>query len=332
MASRDDSTNSAKTGPDTAGQLSGAIQGSPGFSSLKAMWEKTSSTGEPVKEKTILTRAVVKARPLPTPPVAKKTDVEPTKPKVPDVEPKLNFRQREEAERAKEEVARRAERARLGDELTEELATLNPFNGRSCKLFRADGRSPWQMIEKFEGSFTPQPGAMSLAAFFREVFQDSKSPEDWFDNWISGHPKGKPCVSTGPTYDDNQGASNAGWYYGFSMPGGLERVGPGADVLSRELGFTSHACAATGVFLLTNNGHIDGATTVVMRYGPLGEVIWLTPIPEAHVLGYARTTGPAWLRAWRPFTRADINAYRAILSKDKYADLVLWKQLYEASK
>ncbi|HEX4702225.1 MAG TPA: hypothetical protein VH352_08880 [Pseudonocardiaceae bacterium] len=341
--------------------LTSAIRSNPNVGGLRAQYEKMAKGADaPKREKVILRAAASKARPLPVPePVVETTEtvarvrtIEPgvtivstIEPPLPTTsatrieavptgsEPKLPTWKQQKLDEQRRGLERQERAAKLTTELMLELDELDTIDASACQLFRADGRSPWQMLEKHHGQFLPQPGAMSLIDFYTEVFVTSVSPEDWFGKWIASHPKGKPCVSTGPKFEDSQGASNTNWFYGFSIPGGLIRVGPSAAVLQVELGLpAAKACAQTGVYLLTDTGHIGDATIIAMRYGPIGEYVWLTGVPAECVVAYAKSTATPWLARWRPFKPAQINKYGKLLSSTKYADLVNWKQLYDPGK
>lgn len=325
--------------PDTAAKLTEQLTGTPGFNKLRQMWDQASKSGVPLERETMILRevtSIVRPPTITSPTIESPPRSVPTeKPPLTTVtttktdQPKLTWQEKRRRQE-QESLEREESSKKLTAELLVDLKSLTTMVGRSCALFRADGRSPWVMLDKHAGRFDPQPGAITRQAFFIEVFSTSKSPEDWFRNWIITHPKGKPCVSTGPKFDDAQGGSNANWFYGFSIPGGLTRIGPDSAALSLELGFTAKACQSDGVSLLTDTGSMAGASVIILEFA--GEHIWLTGIPEQYIVGYAKSTQIEWLAQWRPFARGQLAEYRRLLSSSKYADLVSWPTLYSPGK
>lgn len=226
----------------------------------------------------------------------------------------------------RKEAAAKAEReelkASLLVELTAELDALPVGDVGGCNQYRADGRSPWQMVEDHGGWFQPFKPTTSVLDTLRWFFGDpTKTPEEKVQLWISAKPSGMAAVSSGPNRDDNQGASNAQWYYALVLDE--------TDADRGALGFPatpSRPGESAPVKLYSSGGHH------VVSGGRLAECIWIGGIPRASVVAYKRAGGQPWEQVWRPFTNDAIEDHKRVLSRAKYGPLFMWENIYRTSR
>lgn len=316
MTNENDPTDKAVVKRKVVSALLAKFEGRPLPATGKSVIERVA---ESEKVASVVHRiATPTPAPTPTPTVSVTTQ-----PPVASAGEKTETWREREARSKREEQARSVERARLLEDLTAELAMLADYNPSGCNQFRADGRSPWQLLEDHESRFAPYQPVHDADATLRWFFQDSngKSPEEMTQLWISGKPSGMSAVSTGPNMDDNQGASNAQWYYAITLSD--------SDVDWSALGFPVNASGThvgNAVRLLRGGGNL------VVTGGKLGECIWVGGVPTSCIKAYKRAGGQPWEQTWRPFTPGDIAAHKDVLAQTKYEPLFSWASIYRTTR
>jgi hypothetical protein len=174
---------------------------------------------------------------------------------------------------------------------------VTPFDPAGGRVFRDDGRNPWNILPHGFRHRTINQEPATVTAALRHVAA-SMGISGWahtYHQTNNGH--GVPTISTA-LLNAGSGASNAGWQYAMTVPA-LPYAYSVQELTATILGGPNIVGAESDNTRLLLDAPLLGAATIIaISGGPMNEFTFLTSISPAWIVGFRRLSVPGDL-AWR---------------------------------